>query len=188
AGSPRNGSNPVDRTKGPGLPGRRWCPLFMEGGCTLSWQSLVLSALFLFLSQIESALAQEKPAERIAPLFDNLGSYHHPITTQSKEAQRYFDQGLTLAYAFNHQEAIRSFQEAARLDPECAMAFWGIAFCYGANINAPMMDDAVPKAYEALQNALKLAPKASANEQGYIQALTKRYTDKPEKDRAPLDR
>jgi tetratricopeptide (TPR) repeat protein len=123
-----------------------------------------------------------------APLFDNLGSHHHPVTTSSKQAQRYFDQGLVLCFAFNHPEAIRSFQEAARLDPQCAMAHWGIAFAYGANINLPMSEEAVPKAYGALKKALALAPKASAKERAYIQALAKRYAEKPPKDRAPLDR
>src|SRR5437763_2611101 len=123
-----------------------------------------------------------------APLFDNLGAHHHAVTTASKEAPRYFDQGLTLCFAFNHAEAIRSFQEAARLDANCAMAHWGIAFAYGANINMPMPDEAVPKAYAALQKAQELAPKATANEQAYIAALAKRYADKPTKDRAPLDK
>jgi tetratricopeptide (TPR) repeat protein len=123
-----------------------------------------------------------------APLFDNLGNYHHKVSTESKEAQRYFDQGLTLCYAFNHAEAIRSFEEAARIDPNCAMAHWGIAFAYGANINMPMSDEAVPKAYGALQKATELAPKATENEQAYIKALAKRYGEKPQKDRAPLDR
>src|SRR5437870_5522828 len=123
-----------------------------------------------------------------APLFDNLGAHHHAVTTTSKEAQRYFDQGLMLCFAFNHAEAIRSFQEVARLDPSCAMAHWGIAFAYGANINMPMTEEAVPKAYAALQKAQELAPKATAREQAYVRALAKRYVDKPTKDRAPLDK
>src|SRR5262245_59685869 len=123
-----------------------------------------------------------------APLLDNLGRLHHPVTTASKDAQRYFDQGLTLCFAFNHPEAIRSFQEAAKIDPNCAMAYWGVAFAYGANINMSMSDEAVPKAYGALQNAVKLAPQVSENERAYIEALAKRYGDKPQKDRAPLDK
>ncbi len=130
----------------------------------------------------------DMPGGGKAPLFDNLGRHHHQVSTESKDAQRYFDQGLTLCFAFNHAEAIRSFEEAARLDPKCAMAHWGIAFAYGANINMPISDEAVPKAYGALQKAQELAPKATENEQAYIQALAKRYADKPQKDRAPLDR
>lgn len=132
--------------------------------------------------------AGHQPAAGKAPLFDDLGDHRHPVTTASKEAQRYFDQGLTLCFAFNHPEAIRSFEEAAKLDPGCAMAYWGIAFAYGANINMPMTDEAVPKAYGALKKAVELAPKASPKEQAYIRALEKRYAETPPKDRAPLDK
>jgi tetratricopeptide (TPR) repeat protein len=142
-------------------------------------------SLGVLLGTLGAARADEHDR---APLFNNLGTHHHPVTTRSKEAQRYFDQGLTLVYGFNHHEAIRSFRAAARLDPDCAMAYWGAALAYGMNINMPMMEDAVPKAYEALQKALELAPKASEKERAYIQALAKRYTAKPEKDRGPLDR
>jgi len=130
--------------------------------------------------------AQNQPDFR-APLFKNLGNHHHPISTQNPLAQRYFDQGLILTYGFNHAEAIRSFQEAARLDPNCAMCYWGIALALGPNINAPMADAAVPQAYQALQRALALAPKASRREQAYIQALAKRYSAKPLSDRTSLD-
>ncbi len=123
-----------------------------------------------------------------APLLAGLGNHHHAVTTKSKEAQRYFDQGLILGYSFNHEEAVRSFREAARLDPECAMAYWGEALAYGMNINAPMAEEAAPKAYEAVQLALKHAPKATAKEQAYVQALSKRYTAQAEKDRTPLDK
>ncbi len=121
------------------------------------------------------------------PLFSDLGHYHHPISTKSKLAQRYFDQGLILVYGFNHAEAIRSFEGAAKTDPECAMAYWGIAYAYGPNINVPMDDKAVPKAWEAVQQAMALRAKASKKEQAYIDALAKRYAPEPVKDRAPLD-
>lgn len=129
-----------------------------------------------------------RPEAGAAPLLDHLGDFHHPISTKSKQAQRYFDQGMVLTYGFNHPEAIRSFQEAARLDPDCAMAHWGVALAYGPNINLPMPDDAVPLAYAALQKALVLTPKASEREQAYIRALAKRYGEKPVKDRSDLDR
>jgi tetratricopeptide (TPR) repeat protein len=122
-----------------------------------------------------------------APLFDNLGDYHHPITTRSKKAQRYFDQGLILAYAFNHPEAIRSFEEAARLDPRCAVAWWGVALNYGPNINKPMDKNDVPKAWAALQKARGLSNYASEKERALIEALSKRYAQNPPDDRAPLD-
>ncbi|MCX7593070.1 MAG: hypothetical protein N2235_04790 [Fischerella sp.] len=122
-----------------------------------------------------------------APLFNNLGNYHHPISTKSQLAQRYFDQGLILAYGFNHAEAERSFREAARLDPECAICNWGVALVLGSNINAAMDDGAVSPAWEALQKALQLSGKASEKEQAYIQALAKRYSQKPTENRKSLD-
>src|SRR5688500_9937445 len=88
-----------------------------------------------------------------APLYDNLGSLHHAITTASPEAQRYFDQGLTLSYAFNHAEAIRAFRQAASIDPACAMCYWGVAFALGPNINAPITEDAAKEAYAAIVEA-----------------------------------
>src|SRR5437867_10168827 len=78
------------------------------------------------------------PAFSATPLFDNLGSHRHPVTTKSGQAQRYFDQGLRLVYGFNHDEAERAFREAARLDPACAMAYWGVALTLGPNINLPI--------------------------------------------------
>lgn len=130
----------------------------------------------------------EVPAEKVgAPLFDNLGNHQHAITTKSPETQRYFNQGLMLAYGFNHAEAIRSFKEAARLDPGCAMAHWGVAWALGPNINAPMSEEAGPQAWAALQKARELAPEASEKEQAYINALSRRYAAQPPKDRAKLD-
>jgi tetratricopeptide (TPR) repeat protein len=123
----------------------------------------------------------------IAPLFKNLGRHHYKITTRYELAQRYFDQGLTLLYNFNHAEAIRSFEAVAQLDPDCAMAQWGIAYAHGPNINAPMFETAVPKAWEALQAALRLKDKSSDKERALIDALAARYAKEPPKDRAPPD-
>ena len=117
----------------------------------------------------------------------NLGDHTHPITVADPRAQQYFDEGLILAYGFNHAEAIRSFKDAITLDPGCAMCYWGIALALGPNINAPMEDAAVPDAYEAIQQALKLAPDVSDGEQVYIQALATRYAAEPVADRASLD-
>ena len=122
-----------------------------------------------------------------APLLDNLGSHHHRISTRSSLAQRYFDQGLTLAYAFNHAEAARSFNAAAKLDSDCAMCYWGLAYVLGPNINAAMEDEAVPQAWEAMQQAIALSPQATVPERAYIQALAKRYSPAPVGDRASLD-
>jgi tetratricopeptide (TPR) repeat protein len=128
-----------------------------------------------------------KPAEPKAPLYDNLGNLHHEITTSSPEAQRYFDQGLRLSYAFNHAEAIRSFRQAAALDADCAMCYWGVAFALGPNINAPITPEAAQEAFAAIEEARRRAGKASAKEQAYIAALAKRYSSDPKADRPPLD-
>jgi tetratricopeptide (TPR) repeat protein len=122
-----------------------------------------------------------------APLYDNLGSHHHAITTASPEAQRYFDQGLTLSYAFNHAEAIRSFRQAAAIDPSCAMCYWGVAFALGPNINAPITEEAAKEAYAAIGEARSRVAKASAKEQAYVAALAKRYAADPRAERPPLD-
>jgi len=133
--------------------------------------------------------AQAPAAEgEVSPLLGNLGTHQHAITTQSELAQRYFDEGLILVFGFNHAEAIRSFRDAAKLDPTCAMCYWGIALAHGPHINAPMEDAAVPAAWAALERAVALAPNASPREQAYIQALRARYTPTPVADRAPLDR
>lgn len=122
-----------------------------------------------------------------APLFTNLGDHHHPITTSVPETQKYFDQGVRLLFGFNHAEAIRSFREAARLDPKCAMCWWGVAFALGPNINLPMMPDAAEPAWQATQKAVALEANASPVERAYIEALTKRYAENPPADRHPLD-
>jgi len=131
---------------------------------------------------------KDESANRPAPLFEDLGSYHHPITTDSDLAQKYFDQGLILAYGFNHAEAERSFRAATEVDPSCAMCFWGVALALGPNINKPMASEDAPAAYEAAQRALELAPGASPREQAYVQALAQRYAAEAPADRAPLDR
>jgi tetratricopeptide (TPR) repeat protein len=122
------------------------------------------------------------------PLYDKLGSYHVPITTASPDAQKYFDQGFTLSYAFNHAEGIRSFRQAVALDPSCAMCHWAIAFALGPNINAPITEDAAKEAFAEIEAARKLAAKATDKERAYIDALSKRFTADPKADRAPLDR
>jgi hypothetical protein len=122
-----------------------------------------------------------------APLFKGLGSHHHKISTHNAMAQLLFDQGVNLTFGFNHAEAIRSFREAARLDPHCAMCWWGWANALGPNINLPMPQDAVKPAWTALQNALALKPYASAEERDWIDALATRFAPDPKADRAKLD-
>ena len=127
------------------------------------------------------------PERRPAPLFQGLGTWTHPVSTQSVEAQRYFDQGLMFCYGFNHKEAIRSFAAAAELDPNLAMAWWGIAFAHGPNINAPMFDGALPSAVEALDRAIALKDQVSPRDRAYIEALTARYSRDEEAERSTLD-
>ena len=97
-----------------------------------------------------------------APLFDGLDVIHFPISTKNPEAQKYFNQGLALAYGFNHAEAARSFYYATKLDPKCAMCFWGYAYVLGPNYNAGMEPDNYERAYKAIQQAIKLSDKAEA--------------------------
>jgi len=146
---------------------------------------------FLLIPLVVACAGDDVPGsdgERLpAPLFDNLGSFHREITTSEETAQRYFDQGLILTYGFNHAEAIRSFEAAIEIDPQCAMCFWGIAFALGPNINAPMADAAVPGAFEAAQEAVRLASDATPAEQAFIAAIAERYAPEPVEDRSELD-
>jgi tetratricopeptide (TPR) repeat protein len=121
-------------------------------------------------------------------LLDGLGSYHQAITTSSRDAQTYFDQGLRLVYAFNHIEAEHAFREAARLDPACAMCYWGIALTQGSNYNSPTDADREKVAYAAVQDALRRAGGATPRERATIEALAKRHSAAPGADRAALDR
>lgn len=124
---------------------------------------------------------------QIAPLLEGLGDHHFPVTTQSVRAQVFIDQGLNLTYGFNHREAARAFREAARLDPECPMAYWGLALVHGPNLNLPMNEESGKTAYEAIQKARSLKKNAPQREQDYIEALAARYAEDPKAERAPLD-
>ena len=122
-----------------------------------------------------------------APLFHNLGTHNFPITTNSELAQKYINQGIILAYGFNHEEAFRSFEEAARLDTNCAMAYWGMAYVLGPNINLPMDAGVVHTAYEAIQKAISLLDNETQREKDYVLALSERYSEEVLEDRTPLD-
>jgi tetratricopeptide (TPR) repeat protein len=126
-------------------------------------------------------------AESSTPLYDNLGTHEHRITTQSPVAQQYFNQGLRLTYAFNHDEAIKSFREGIKHDSTCAMCYWGVAYALGPNINLPMDTSLVKPAWEAAQKALRYSSGAEPEERAYIEALSKRYSPDPEANRAALD-
>lgn len=122
-----------------------------------------------------------------APLFKGMDVINYKISTNNLEAQKYFNQGLALAYAFNHAEAARSFYYATKLDPNCAMCYWGFAYVLGPNYNAGMEPDNYERAYKAIQTALKLSNNATDREKALIQALSKRYVEKPVEDRKQLD-
>ena len=128
-----------------------------------------------------------------APLFDGMGDHTHPITTNNKYVQRYFDQGLTIDFAFNHAESARSFRAGQTLDPNCAMCFWGEALALGPNINVTsngsviMADQERLAAYEAIQKAVSLKNKVSEKERDFIDALATRYNGDTASPRGPLD-
>lgn len=130
---------------------------------------------------------QPSPTGQLAPRLQNLGPHAFPVTTKSRPAQLFVNQGVNLAYGFNHAEAGRAFREAARLDPGCAMAYWGQALVLGPNINVPMSPDDEPKAHELARKAVALKPRASERERAYIDALARRYSGRAG-DRAARDR
>jgi hypothetical protein len=172
------------------LPDRKW------GEIPICHSPLVARATggMIRLAQLEvppGALQAMQSAPEFAdsdpPLWDGLGSISYKITTARPDAQRFFDQGLRLTFAFNHDEARRAFRKAQRLDPDCAMCFFGEALVLGPNINLPMQEEAVPLAFAAMQKAQALATKAHADEQALISALSTRYAADAKVDRAALD-
>ena len=126
------------------------------------------------------------PAAGKPVLYNNLGSLSFKAT-QQPQAQAWFNQGMRLAFAFNHAEAQRAFREAQALDPKCALCYWGEALILGPNINVPMVPEANAPALEALAKAVERAPSASPRDQALIQALSKRYSADPKAERPALD-
>src|SRR5580698_7770452 len=154
---------------------------------------MLKSAAGLCILAVAAALGQQHdnaaspPDAGPAPLLNGLGHLHHPISTSNPLAQRYFDQGLTLVYGFNHDEAARSFAYAAQLDPKCAMTYWGIALARGPNYNEWEIDSGREKvAANAIQKAQALADHATAAEQAYIRAMSKRVSTDPKADQKKL--
>ena len=143
----------------------------------------LLAIAFALLAGVSSCLARSDSVV----LIPGLGPLHHTISTKSPEAQQFFDQGLTLVFAFNHEEAVRAFRRASQLDPKSAMAFWGVALALGPCINLDIDPTREKAAYEAVQTALSLAPGATERERDYIQALAKRYSSDPKVDLRRLD-
>jgi tetratricopeptide (TPR) repeat protein len=133
------------------------------------------------------AAVVDEQAVPTVPLYDGIGKVHFPITTSSSLAQRYFDQGLAFAYGFNHAAAIASFRQAQKVDPECALCFWGEAFAYGPNINAPMDPATNARAVGLTRYANWLARKATPEEQAVTAAMVRRYSPEANADRVALD-
>ena len=129
-------------------------------------------------AQDHGSHAKAAPATLVA----GLGDLHHPVSTHNPEAQKFFDQGLRFIYAFNHDEAARSFQHAAELDPKLAMAYWGVAEAVGPNYNDPADPDRFKRAHEAVQKAVDLSRSATPSEQAYIEAMAKRFPADPNSD------
>jgi tetratricopeptide (TPR) repeat protein len=144
-------------------------------------------ALVFCVAIIAANAATKNPA---APprLMPGLGDVHHPVSTKNREAQQFFDQGLKLVYGFNHDEARRSFQRAAELDPKLAMAQWGVALTLGPNYNLPVDPERERAGYDAVQRAVALQENASEPERAYINALVVRYSNDPHVDLHALDR
>jgi len=129
------------------------------------------------------------PAKAPAPttmLATGLGDINHPVSTNNAEAQKFFNQGLSYIYAFNHEEAVRSFKQAAQLDPQLAMAYWGVALAMGSNYNVQADGPSLLEAFSNLQKAVALAPKVSEHERAYINALSKRYSADLQADKQKL--
>ncbi|UII79502.1 tetratricopeptide repeat protein [Flagellimonas sp. CMM7] len=147
-----------------------------------------LAYSFIKCTPAKFLLEDVDTTNQISPLFKNLGNLHFSITTEKERAQAFFEQGVKLSYAFNHAEGHRSFMEAARLDPNAAMAYWGQAFALGPNINDPLPDDERKnKINEAMTKAKRLAPSATPREKALIKALSARYSEDLTKDVAELN-
>jgi tetratricopeptide (TPR) repeat protein len=141
----------------------------------------VLCGMLLCLgaaAQDHSSHAQAHPV----PLLTGLGDLHHPVSTKNPQAQEFFDQGMRFIFAFNHDEAARSFQHAGELDPKLAMAYWGVAEAVGPNYNDPADPERYKHAHDAVQKAVDLSVDASSSDQAYIQALAKRFPADPKSD------
>ena len=156
--------------------------------CAVVIGALVCNSAFAQIHDPKALSSDPATSEGpIAPVLQGLGSHEMPISTTVAQSQDFFNQGLRLTYGFNHSEAMRAFKEAARLDPDNAMAYWGWALVLGPNLNLPMVADVVPQAYDAVQRAMARRDGASAKERALIEALAARYSEDPKADRAALD-
>jgi tetratricopeptide (TPR) repeat protein len=131
--------------------------------------------------------AQDPAGTKPVFLMDGLSNLHHPVSSRNVEAQKYFDQGLRLVYAFNHDEAARAFQKAADLDPQLGMAWWGLALAVGPNYNLPVDPDREKLAADAVDKARALSVDAPQAEKDYIEAMAKRFSHDAKADYHQLD-
>jgi tetratricopeptide (TPR) repeat protein len=145
-------------------------------------RALLRFAVFLSFTIVAAAQHPTMGGADAVTMMPGLGDLHHPVSTKNQSAQEFFDQGLRLIYAFNHDEAARSFQKAAELDPKLAMAYWGIAEAVGPNYNDPASEDRFKQAHEAIQKAVDRSSNASEAERGYISAMAKRFPADPKAD------
>jgi tetratricopeptide (TPR) repeat protein len=151
-------------------------------------KSLLLGIVLISAPYLYGQHKHDEPqkAPKPAELLDGLGNHVHPIATRSAEAQRFFNQGITLIFGFNHDEAARLFARAAELDPQSPMPHWGIALALGPNYNLPPMPDREAKAWQAIEKAVELSRHSPADERAYVEALLKRYSKDPAEDRKRL--
>lgn len=147
-----------------------------------SFSLCLLTSLFCLVS---FPLLKAAVPDQAYEVFPPLNQIYHPISTNFPEAQKSFDQGLTYIFAFNHDEAFRQFENASKIDPNLAMAYWGMALALGQNVNDDVTPERELRAFGYIQKALQLSEQASLNEKAYIKALATRYTDKPNADLVP---
>jgi tetratricopeptide (TPR) repeat protein len=148
------------------------------------FKSIIVVSILSSIVVAQHTGHQMKRDEKAKPatLITGMGILHHPVSTKNQQAQKFFDQGLSFVFAFNHEQAVRSFKRAAQLDPKLAMAHWGIALALGPNINLDIDPEREKAAYDAVQKALALSKNAPANERAYIEVLSRRYSNDPKAD------
>jgi tetratricopeptide (TPR) repeat protein len=149
-------------------------------------QRIILTLATGLAISVSAAPAKTNPASS-PKLLPGLGEVHHPVATKNSQAQQFFDQGLKLVFGFNHDEARKSFQRAAELDPKLAMAWWGVSLTLGPNYNLPVDPEREKAGYDAAQRAVALKPNASESERAYIDAVAVRYSNDPKADLHQLD-
>src|SRR6266853_4473828 len=149
-------------------------------------QRIILTLATGVAISVSAAPAKTNPASS-PKLLPGLGEVHHPVSTKNSQAQQFFDQGLKLVFGFNHDEARKSFQRAAELDPKLAMAWWGVSLTLGPNYNLPVDPEREKAGYDAAQRAVALKPNASESERAYIGAVAVRYSNDPKADLHQLD-